>query len=178
MTMQKGDLLRMSTVSRCIFHYALSSGVLLIFLLLGMLGCSRQSAPVQEEKGTPLHFTIVLGSGGGFAGRYEGYIIDSLGTVSSWQGVTAANAERKEIGRLDSSQRAAIQQMIVGDTLLSITFRQTGNVTSFVTLASGAGEHRFSWTGTNPDEAVPAQIREFYSHLRGSIDALIHKETQ
>ncbi len=141
-------------------------------------GCTAQKEAERLQGETPLHFAIILGSGGGFAGRYEGYYVDSLGAVSSWRGVTFGNSARKEIGKFDPGQCAAIQDMIAGDSLLALNFTKAVNLTSFMTLASGAGEHRFSWEGTNPDNAVPAPVRALHSKILEYINTLTHQQSQ
>ncbi len=152
--------------------------ILLVLFATLAGGCTAQKEAERPQGETPLHFAIILGSGGGFAGRYEGYYVDSLGAVSSWRGVTFGNSTRKEIGTLEPGKCAAIQDMITGDSLLAMNFTNAGNLTSFMTLASGAGEYRFSWEGTNPDNAVPAPVRALHSKILEYINTLTHQQSQ
>lgn len=148
--------------------------VLIIFSLIALCpGCSSTRPPQGA-----LPFTIVLGSGGGFTGLYEGYVIDSTGRINQWRGRTFASAEFVAGPLLDDDGREEIQRIVAETGILSVEYRKSGNMISFVTFHRATGEHRISWNGVEPGPDVPAPAREFYDRLRGFLRDMEGKSHQ
>src|SRR5512143_3103954 len=116
-------------------------GVLMISTLMALCpGCSSTRPPQQGA----LPFTIVLGSGGGFTGLYEGYVIDSTGRISQWRGRTFASAEFVAGPLLDDDGREKIRRIVAETGILSVEYRKSGNMISFLAFHRATGEHRIS----------------------------------
>jgi hypothetical protein len=138
------------------------SSFMISALLALCLGCSS----TRQEQHAELPFTIILGSGGGFTGLYEGYVIDSTGRVMRWKGRTFDGAEHTRQAVLDDDQRKEVQRIVAETGILGAEFSERGNMTSFLTFHLPTGEHRISWHGGAPGPGVPANIREFYNRIR------------
>ena len=141
-------------------------------------GCSKQAGVDRNEGEHVLHYSLVLGSGGGFAGTSEGYIIDSTGVVTSWRGTTLAMSTRKEIGTLDADTKADLQKLIEDKKLLDTQYGTSGNLTSFLLLQSQTARHTISWLGDAPGEEVPLNVRESYAAVRKCIDRVVRQQPQ
>lgn len=119
-----------------------------------------------------LEYSIIVGSGGGFSGSYEGYLIDSLGQIFNWSGKTFSTADLASIGELNEDEIQTVKTSINDSNILNTSFKEHGNVTTFIRLKNSKFEYSVSWIGLDPDNKVPENIRELYSRLKKIIDSI------
>ncbi len=133
--------------------------------LLTIAGCS--TANLIEEAGDQsfLDHNIIIGTGGGFTGVYEGYLIDTTGNVFHWEGISFENSVKRYIGTLHTSQIEKIKSLIEDYGVLTTEYSGKGNITTFITLRTEEFAHRVSWVGISPDKKVPESLRAFNSEL-------------
>jgi hypothetical protein len=122
---------------------------------LFLLSCQFSEATkphLLSETSPPSDFQLVIGEGGGFVGRWNGYIVDSTGTVFSWSGVTPGqNAKQTMV--LARPQFDKLWQTIVKARFFDIDTTESGNITLTMQVTAGGMVHRASW-------AKPAEIRQ------------------
>lgn len=143
--------------------------LLLAVLCLLYAGCSNKDA----AKNSPVMpgYTITYGSGGGVTGLYDGYYIDSTGTVSSWSGRTFATSERKTLGRLTEKEISEMTSAITDNHLLDISHRQNGNITTYFVFRKTGGEQTtISWPGSEPDKKISEELNSFYKKFLSIIN--------
>lgn len=143
--------------------------LLLAVLCLLYAGCSNKDA-AKNSQIMPC-YTITYGSGGGVTGLYDGYYIDSLGTVSSWSGRTFATSEKKTLGRLTEKEISEMTSAIKDNHLLDISHRQNGNITTYFIFRKTGGEQTtISWPGFAPDKKISEELNSFYKKFLSIIN--------
>jgi hypothetical protein len=119
----------------------------------------------EAEEISFLDHDIIIGTGGGFTGVYEGYLIDTVGNVQHWEGIAFENSHKDYIGKLKNSQIEKIKTLIEQTGVLKTNYDGKGNITTFITIRGIDNAHRISWVGISPDRRVPEGIRTFNSQL-------------
>jgi hypothetical protein len=136
-----------------------------IALLAVAAGCSTASLLNEKEETAFLSHDIIIGTGGGFSGVYEGYLIDTVGNVQHWEGIAFEHSTKNYIGSLKKNQIEKIKSMIEESGVLKTEYSGKGNITTFITIRGNESAHRISWVGISPDRKVPEIIRAFNSEL-------------
>ncbi len=111
----------------------------------------------------PADFSIVIGSGGGFSGLWEGHRIDADGAMTAWRGV-GEQQESRRIGSLTKSHMEDLWQRIHDDGLLDLQISESGNHTTFIEMTTNGSTRRLSWaTGSQVDDpaATAATVYRF-----------------
>jgi hypothetical protein len=145
--------------------------------LLNMIGCgSSKEQSLKQTTELPSSYNIVIGSGGGFTGMYSGYYIDTLGNISKWDGRVFSDKNLKYISTLNSEQLIKISKLVADKNVLNTSYNKLGNVSSSIQIIFKNLSHSISWTGFEPSDSVPVNIREFYSMLRKIINDAINKQ--
>jgi hypothetical protein len=86
----------------------------------------------------------VIGEGGGFTGQWNGYVVDSTGTVSSWRG-TSPEQNVKRTAKLGRQQFDKLWHVITNGRFFEIDSAGTGNMTVAMQVAANGTVHRTSW---------------------------------
>jgi hypothetical protein len=148
---------------RCPATTALRTAMLILvtFAVAGCAGPSRsQSGPT-----TPADLSITLGEGGGFAGRYEGYMIGREGEVRSWSGQFPGENTLSYAG-LSQAHLADLWDYLVTVRFFEIQLQQTGNLTAFIDLVADGRRHRISWVPREPAADTDShRADQIYRHL-------------
>ncbi|MFA6979184.1 MAG: hypothetical protein WC209_07645 [Ignavibacteriaceae bacterium] len=129
--------------------------------------CSSKEMKSEKEL---LSFTIVLGSGGGFTGGYSGNAIDTEGRIYNWEGRTYINSSKRIVDTLSQNQITKLNKFFSENNLTNYHFRETGNITSFLTLSDSNDDFTFSWKEVNIPERAPDKIRELYYLINQAIE--------
>ncbi len=124
-----------------------------------------------------MKYNIIIGAGGGFTGIYSGYYIDTLGNISSWEGKVFTDTNLKHINTLSREQLEKLSELVLGNDIVGTNYKKSGNITSYIQLSQNNFKHSVSWSGSEPDESVPANIREFHSQLKKIINDTINKQS-
>lgn len=144
--------------SRCLIALSL-------FFIVAMPTFLRQAA-------APKKFTVIYGSGGGFTGMANGYIIYSDGKVEKWSGLYFRRSKIEKLGAAAPKTLQPLQKVFAARAYKKWKQKDAGNMTTQVWCISGKDTTTISWKGTEPDEKVPQPIREFYGHLKRAVDSV------
>lgn len=136
--------------------------------VIAYYGCCG-SKEMKNEKQL-LSYTIVLGSGGGFTGRYSGIAIDSTGIVSDWEGRMYLTSAKKNVDTLSQNQIMKMNKFFSENDFTNIHFKESGNITNFLTLSDSKNDFTFSWKETSLPDRVPDKIRELYYLVTQAIE--------
>lgn len=142
--------------------------IFFLAIVITYYGCGG-SREMKSEKHS-LSYNIVLGSGGGFTGRYSGKAIDTAGILFNWEGRTYLTSPKKIADTLSQNQILKINKFFSEHALTNYKFKETGNITSFLTLSDSNNEFTFSWKGTNLPENAPEKIKELYYLINQAIE--------
>jgi len=142
--------------------------IFFLAIVIAYYGCCG-SKEMKSEKQS-LSYNIVLGSGGGFTGRYNGKAIDTAGIIFNWEGRTYLTSTKKNIDTLSQNQILKLNTFFSEHALTNYNFKEAGNITSFLTLSDSNNEFTFSWKGTNLPENAPEKIRELYYLVNHAIE--------
>jgi hypothetical protein len=135
---------------------------LIIATTLSLASCSSSEAAksdVYAQATLPSDFQLTMGEGGGFTGQWNGFVVDSAGTVSSWRG-TSPDQNVKRTGKLARPQFDKLWQIILNTRFFDIDTTGTGNMTVAIQVTAGGTTHRTSWakpSGTRP-RLAPVQM--------------------
>lgn len=130
-----------------------------LILVCGMLSAFQcnQADPSEQTQVTPdtavngnvemqheLPERIILGAGGGFTGRWEGFIIEQDGSVWSWSGY-GAPSDTNFVGRLPADSLQILARLVPDSGFYADSTSETGNMTAFLEIMRGGDAHRVSW---------------------------------
>ena len=155
------------------------SALIIIAMLLTGIRCgnqreaaSQETAFTEPDQMVATDFVLSLGTGGGFTGRWDGYRIQSDGSVWSWTGV-GIPTDSSRIGTLPADSIAALSRMIDESGFYADSTHQPGNVTAFLEISSGNRSNRVTWIPTveeleppqSPTEALYRRARSMAASL-------------
>jgi len=151
---------------------------IIFFLLYAVLifsgGCAGSKKMSVEKQ--MLHYSVILSSGGGFTGRYEGKVIDTTGIISTWSGRIFSTSDKKVVDSLSQNQIKILNTFFDENRLEDFTYREVGNMTTSLSLLSANKEINFSWKEQPPPERVPAKVKELYYLIINEIANTHNKE--
>jgi hypothetical protein len=142
------------------FH--ILAAILTIAIALTLDSCSSSEAvkpDIYTQTAFPGDFQLTMGEGGGFTGQWNGYVVDSLGTVSTWRGISP-DQNIKKTGKLARQQFDKLWQIILNARFFDIDTTGTGNMTVAIQVTAAGTTHRTSWakpSGTRP-RLTPVQM--------------------
>jgi len=142
-----------------------------LFFMLVLSGLSVGIIMPQQKSSTAKKFTVIYGSGGGFTGMANGYIIYSDGNVEKWSGLYFRRSKIEKLGAAAPQTLPPIQKVFDARAYKKWKQQDTGTMTTRVWCISGKDTTTVSWKGTEPGEEVPPAIREFYGHLKRAVES-------
>lgn len=137
--------------------------------ILSFYGCAGSKSSCIENR--TLKYSIIIGSGGGFTGAYEGKMIDSLGNIYKWEGRTYITANKKVVDSLSHSQISKLNDFFSENNFDAYSFKEVGNMTTFFTLTNSEGDKTFSWKESSIPDRVPDKIKELYTLIINMLDS-------
>lgn len=139
--------------------------IALALFFIAALPASLRQAPSKN-------FTVIYGSGGGFTGMANGYIIHSDGNVEKWSGLYFRRSNVEQLGAVTPKTLEPLQKVFAKRVYKKWKLRDTGNMTTRVWFISGKDTATVSWKGLEPDEKVPPAIRDFYVTLKNVVQSI------
>ncbi|MGH7600865.1 MAG: hypothetical protein ACREOI_31290 [bacterium] len=128
--------------------------------------CFNACHTASRDQNSPAKdFTIIFGSGGGFTGMAEGYIIHSDGKIEKWSGLYFRRDKLEISGMAQPATLQPLWQMFEAKTFSQWSHQRTGNMTTQVWCISGSDTTVVSWPGLEPGKDVPQAIQDFYDKL-------------
>jgi len=142
-----------------------------LFFMLVLSGLSVGMIMPQQKSSAAKKFTVIYGSGGGFTGMANGYIIYSDGNVEKWSGLYFRRSKIEKLGAAALQTLPPIQKVFDARAYKKWKQQDAGNMTTRVWCISGKDTTAVSWKGTEPGEEVPPALREFYGHLKRAVES-------
>jgi len=104
--------------------------------------------------------SISFGSGGGFTGAYNEFILNGKGNLSS---IKAFTSDTSLIKKIDNKTLKKIFKALESKAIKNTTLNQSGNMNSFIKFYSNNKLiHSYQWA----DGAIPPQeIKDLYQTL-------------
>lgn len=146
-------------------------GRMIFFLALLPLFAACNSASHDTPR-SEKDFTIIWGSGGGFTGRAEGYIVRSNGKIEKWSGPYFQRDKVEAFGTASPKALKPVRQMFDNRAFINWSYQQTGNMTTRMWCISGKDTTMVSWSGLEPGQDVPQPIQDFYSKLKHTVESV------
>jgi hypothetical protein len=138
---------------------------LLLTILLWTCAPSKDSQ--NQTADSNLMYKITISTGGGFTGEQTGYIIDTLGKVSSFTRKPNSSAVINSKGTLKPEDIHQLNKLL--PSIVNTTYKMNGNMTTSISLESVTQKLSFSWSGTEPGNNVPAELKQFYSTVKNIV---------
>lgn len=136
---------------------------LLLSLALSTLACGIS----QREPAAPSpDFTIIWGTGGGFTGFADGFILHSNGKMERWSGQYFRREKIQPVGATGAAQLESLRRTLAKHNLRKVHYQETGNMTTRVWCITGTDTTIVSWNGVEPGAEVPAALQELYENLQ------------
>jgi len=143
--------------------------IFILLFLLSFFGCAGSKSSCDDKQ--TLKYSIISGSGGGFTGAYEGRMIDTIGIIYKWEGRTFLTAHKKVIDTLSQLQITKLNDFFSENNFDTYSFKEVGNMTTFLTLSAPKGDKTFSWKESSIPDRVPDKIRELYFLIINMLDS-------
>jgi hypothetical protein len=137
-----------------------TSLIFMVVLLFSGCGHSPQSANQPSMQSLDKN-AIVVGSGGGFSGFYDGYIITRGGDVFSWKGISNTPDSLALLFHTTKDSVDFFFRFLDEIHFSDILLQSSGNMNSFIEERIGEMKHRLQW-GENTS-SVPPEVLTFYS---------------
>ncbi|MEO7424783.1 MAG: hypothetical protein ABI036_06320 [Fibrobacteria bacterium] len=148
---------------------------LLAILALILSGCERKPSPLPDpapsaqadsaaqakpEKAGRA-FSLILSSGGGFAGLYAGCTLASDGTVTHWQRFRGRDTILAA-GMGSPDTILSLRGKLEASGALSLHENESGNMTTRVELKAADSTYSWSWSGSGVNEKTPPALKTWY----------------
>ncbi|MCK9212069.1 MAG: hypothetical protein M0P61_14605 [Ignavibacteriaceae bacterium] len=143
----------------------------IIFLSFSMFifwGCTASKEAANEKQ--TLKFTIIIGSGGGFTGTYQGKMIDTTGYIYDWEGRTFSTSTKKIVDSLSQNPIIKLNKYFSENNFTDYTLKEVGNITTFLTLSTLNDQTTFSWKESLIPDHMPTKIKELYYLINDTIN--------
>jgi hypothetical protein len=150
------------------FSFLVLCSILTIGTALLSLSCQSSEAAKPDpysQPSVPSDFQLVIEEGGGFTGQWNGYIVDSIGIVSSWRG-TSPEQNVKRTAKLAHQQLDKLWQTIANARFFDIDTTGTGNMTVAMQVTAYGTVHRTSWAKPTGTRAHLASVQVLYDSCR------------
>ncbi len=108
---------------------------------------------------------IITGMGGGFTGNYDGFVITLNGDVLSWQSPIGKPDSLQLIFHTTADSVNFFFRYLDEIGFNELTFRSSGNMTSFIERTTPQMQHRIQWS-SDGGVSAPPEISTFYSLVR------------
>jgi hypothetical protein len=140
---------------------AIASGLFLI-------SCQSTETTKSDPKASatiPSDFQLVMGEGGGFSGQWNGYVVDSTGTVSTWRGISH-DQNVKRSTKLARKQFEKLWQVITNGHFFDIDTTGTENMTVAMQVTANGTVHRTSWAKPSGTRSPLTPVQLLYDSCR------------
>ncbi|MBF8294008.1 MAG: hypothetical protein HW389_553 [Bacteroidetes bacterium] len=139
-------------------------------LILGLFSFSCYSHDTTKsvsnsQVSAPIDFRLVIGEGGGFTGQWNGYTVDSLGTVFAWSGMMAEENPRR-LTKLTHRLFNELWQNIEDARFFDVDASGTGNITQLMIVSANGKLHSASWAKGTVAESSTSPVQRLYASCR------------
>lgn len=122
-------------------------------LIAGLFSCkTTYDSPKEYPKSQ-----IIVGNGGGFAGKEQVYTLLKNGQMFHYNGIKETES------KMENMEKDAVKQLFAQaneDGLKGLKCNDPGNMYYFVVLKKGKEEQKFTWGGTKQEP--PSTIKNIY----------------
>ncbi len=153
-----------------------------IMVLLGallMLSCKSHKSVSKnvgkvDQVEVPKDLKIVLGSGGGFTGRWQGHTVYADGTVESWEGRWAEQNPVILANKLSEDEVREIWLKLQAINFFDIKTKETGNKTTIFEVSTAKLKNRVTWVSGVEGRTEPKhKIESLYWNINHIINRVI-----
>ncbi len=137
-----------------------SLGVILFFSACGSGGKTSQSIDIKSLSGD----AIIIGTGGGFTGFYDGAVITRSGEVFSWRSKTDSPDELIPMFTTTKDSADFFFRYLDEIGFTEMKSLPGGNMNSFIELRASQGKTHVSWSMDN--SATGGSLASFHSLVR------------
>jgi hypothetical protein len=150
------------------FRFFLLSSILTIGTGLLFVSCQSSETTKPDfytQTSAPSDFQLMIGEGGGFTGQWNGYVVDSTGTVSTWRG-SSPDQNVKRTVKLARQQFDRLWRTIANARFFDIDTIGTGNMTVAMQVTANGTVHRASWAKPSGTRSHLAPVQVLYDSCR------------
>jgi len=145
-------------------------------LALTVSGCSgsgkkSQSTPASgadtaSSSAAPA-YRLVCGEGGGFTGRYSGFILEADGRILDWEGIDASSAPTTPMGTVSAGDRRRLWSRLTDAGFFGRDVNEPGNWNRFVRVEAIADTQMWNWShAPGADSTARVTIWEACQEIR------------
>ncbi|HEX7878690.1 MAG TPA: hypothetical protein VF720_04740 [Candidatus Eisenbacteria bacterium] len=91
-------------------------------------------------------YRLICGEGGGFTGRYGGFIVEADGKVVTWQGIDVSSAPTTPIGTVSAADRGQLWRALIDAGFFARELNEPGNLNRFVRVEAPADTQMWNWS--------------------------------
>lgn len=134
--------------------------IIYILTFLILCGCTSVNLEI------PKNYTILVGTGGGSLGLWQGYTIQSDGKILSWQGKKAGD-NSVFFKNYDKKFPQKIWEIILNDSIINYAGKENftfGNTTNIIEINSNDSLHTIIWDPSLNNDTVKI-LNEAYKKI-------------
>ena len=140
-----------------------------------IFGCaSLQQTPPKVSMLSLERNAIITGSGGGFSGQYNGFVITHGGDVLSWQSPNGMPDSLALLFHTTPDSANFFFRYLDEIGFNDLAFSSSGNMNSFIERMTPETKHHVQWA-TDGGVSAPQEISTFYSLVRNYALRIPHK---
>ncbi|MCA9735330.1 MAG: hypothetical protein H6696_03770 [Deferribacteres bacterium] len=134
-----------------------------LLVLAIFIACTGNHENKNSDSSPPDDLTIVFGEGGGITGLWQGYTIESDGSVLTWQG-RVAEANPTAAGKISEEALSRLWQSINENKIFTQSGTEPGNITRFLRITSKKQKKQLNWAQSVNDKT--SELNQFYDLCR------------
>jgi amino acid permease len=140
-----------------------------------IFGCATlQQTPPRISMQSLDKNAIITGTGGGFSGQYNGFVITRSGDVLSWQSPNGMPDSLELLFHTTPDSVNFFFRYLDEIGFNELSFRSSGNMNSFIERMTADSKHHVQWA-TDGGVSAPPEISTFYSFVRSYALRIPHK---
>jgi hypothetical protein len=130
---------------------------ILLLLTILMISCCGEK---KQSRSSENFIEISFGSGGGFTGAVNTYLLKSDRKVFKLN-----KGEQVEINKISKSESKIIVEQIKKTDFFNLKMSEKGNMTYFIEIKSASGTNKVTWA----DNTQCADLKDFYKALANTL---------
>lgn len=160
-------------------HIGPSIRFFVLFFILTTILLSCISAKQKESKKNtyvPKEMKLLIGKGGGFTGKWNGYTIYGNGKVVSWSGRWEEQNIIEETITLSDAELSQLWEKVNEIEFFNQKISETGNIISVLEITTDLLTNRATWiSGTENIDEPQHEIEELFWEINNKLSTLTNK---